>query len=118
MIQHFKTDWSLLILKSVQVFEGPSPQSDNLQLLRQEGASPIITINEPDKVSRLGFFTYGAAADIDGLLRLFIPKVVPCVNRSGRMNLFSLMQSISELDDMDNGHEPVNKMLILILITV
>uniref|UniRef100_A0A3B3VU23 protein-serine/threonine phosphatase n=1 Tax=Poecilia latipinna TaxID=48699 RepID=A0A3B3VU23_9TELE len=36
-------------------------------------------------------------------------EVVPSVSRSGRMNLFSLMQSISELDDMDNRHEPVNK---------
>ncbi|KAM4732935.1 protein phosphatase Slingshot homolog 3 [Anableps anableps] len=62
-----------------EVFEEPGPQSDNLQSPRQEGASPIITINEPD-------------------------KVVPSVNRSGRMNLFSLMQSISELDDMDE-HE-------------
>uniref|UniRef100_A0A3B3VU30 protein-serine/threonine phosphatase n=1 Tax=Poecilia latipinna TaxID=48699 RepID=A0A3B3VU30_9TELE len=65
-----------------EVFEEPSPQSDTLQLPRQEGASPIITINEPD-------------------------KVVPSVSRSGRMNLFSLMQSISELDDMDNRHEPL-----------
>ncbi|XP_054890056.1 protein phosphatase Slingshot homolog 3 [Poeciliopsis prolifica] len=65
-----------------EVFEEPSPQSDNLQLPWQEGASPVITINEPD-------------------------KVVPSVSRSGRMNLFSLMQSISELDDMDNEHKPL-----------
>lgn len=37
-------------------------------------------------------------------------KVAPSVNRSGRMNLFSLMQSISELDDGDKGCEKVNKM--------
>lgn len=30
-------------------------------------------------------------------------KVSPSVNRSGRMNLLSLMQSISELDDEDKG---------------
>ncbi|AWP12120.1 putative protein phosphatase Slingshot -like 3 [Scophthalmus maximus] len=30
-------------------------------------------------------------------------SVAPSVNRSGRMNLFSLMQSISELDDGDKG---------------
>ncbi|XP_069577457.1 protein phosphatase Slingshot homolog 3 [Brachyistius frenatus] len=32
-------------------------------------------------------------------------KVLSSVNRSGRMNLFSLMQSISELDDGARGHE-------------
>ncbi|XP_047440859.1 protein phosphatase Slingshot homolog 3 [Mugil cephalus] len=46
----------------------------------QTGPGPVITVNEPDKVA-------------------------PSVNRSGRMNLFSLMQSISELDDVDKGHE-------------
>uniref|UniRef100_A0A3B4AYN5 protein-serine/threonine phosphatase n=1 Tax=Periophthalmus magnuspinnatus TaxID=409849 RepID=A0A3B4AYN5_9GOBI len=32
-------------------------------------------------------------------------KVIPSVNRSGRMNLFSLMQSISELEDDQAGSE-------------
>uniref|UniRef100_A0A8C6U6E3 protein-serine/threonine phosphatase n=2 Tax=Neogobius melanostomus TaxID=47308 RepID=A0A8C6U6E3_9GOBI len=36
-----------------------------------------------------------------------ILSVVPSVNRSGRMNLFSLMQSISELDDDLPGNEKV-----------
>ncbi|KAJ0050210.1 hypothetical protein NL108_014057, partial [Boleophthalmus pectinirostris] len=44
------------------------------------GTSPAITVSEPD-------------------------KVIPSVNRSGRMNLFSLMQSISELDDDQPGSE-------------
>uniref|UniRef100_A0A3Q3VRY2 protein-serine/threonine phosphatase n=1 Tax=Mola mola TaxID=94237 RepID=A0A3Q3VRY2_MOLML len=35
------------------------------------------------------------------------PEVSPSVNRSGRMTLFSLMQSISELDDVDQ--EQVNE---------
>lgn len=63
------------------VFEEHS--SDNNQEPGQAGAagvSPIITINEPEKVA-------------------------PSVNRSGRMNLFSLMQSISELDAEDKGRE-------------
>uniref|UniRef100_A0A665T6P8 protein-serine/threonine phosphatase n=1 Tax=Echeneis naucrates TaxID=173247 RepID=A0A665T6P8_ECHNA len=34
------------------------------------------------------------------------------VNRSGRMNLFSLMQSISELDDEDKGCEQVNEQCV------
>ncbi|XP_041653393.1 protein phosphatase Slingshot homolog 3 [Cheilinus undulatus] len=42
---------------------------------------PIITVNAPEKVAS-------------------------SVNRSGRMNLFSLMQSISELDDDDKGQMP------------
>ncbi|XP_015235747.1 PREDICTED: protein phosphatase Slingshot homolog 3 [Cyprinodon variegatus] len=58
-----------------EVFEEKAPPSDI-----QEVEGPTITINEPDKVA-------------------------PSVNRSGRMNLFSLMQSISEMDDMEKGHE-------------
>ncbi|KAM4586647.1 protein phosphatase Slingshot homolog 3 isoform 1-T1 [Fundulus diaphanus] len=58
-----------------EVFHGPAQQSDG-----PEEAGPIITINEPDKVAS-------------------------SVNRSGRMNLFSLMQSISEMDDGEKGHE-------------
>ncbi|XP_047209953.1 protein phosphatase Slingshot homolog 3 isoform X2 [Girardinichthys multiradiatus] len=69
--------------ENLEVFGEPVPQSDNLQSARQEGPGPIITINEPDKVAS-------------------------SVNRSGRMNLFSLMQSISELDDEDKGHEPLS----------
>lgn len=45
-----------------------------------KGANPTITVSEPS-------------------------KVVPSVNRSGRMNLFSLMQSISELDDDLPGND-------------
>uniref|UniRef100_G3Q1I4 Uncharacterized protein n=2 Tax=Gasterosteus aculeatus TaxID=69293 RepID=G3Q1I4_GASAC len=52
--------------QDLQVFEGPTPQSDTSQT-----GSPVIT-------------------------------VAPSVNRSGRMNLFSLMQSIS---DEDKGRE-------------
>uniref|UniRef100_A0A3Q1FCE6 protein-serine/threonine phosphatase n=1 Tax=Acanthochromis polyacanthus TaxID=80966 RepID=A0A3Q1FCE6_9TELE len=36
-------------------------------------------------------------------------KVISSINRSGRMNLFSLMQSISELDDEDKGREQVSE---------
>uniref|UniRef100_A0AAQ6A737 protein-serine/threonine phosphatase n=1 Tax=Amphiprion ocellaris TaxID=80972 RepID=A0AAQ6A737_AMPOC len=36
-------------------------------------------------------------------------KVISSINRSGRMNLFSLMQSISELDDEDKGHGQVSE---------
>lgn len=45
-----------------------------------KGSNPTITVSEPS-------------------------KVIPSVNRSGRMNLFSLMQSISELDDDLPGNE-------------
>ncbi|XP_017282687.1 protein phosphatase Slingshot homolog [Kryptolebias marmoratus] len=64
------------------VFEEPGLMSDSIEPPEQTGSavSPIITINEPE-------------------------KVVPSLNRSGRMNLFSLMQSISELDDDDKGLE-------------
>ncbi|XP_054453492.1 protein phosphatase Slingshot homolog 3 [Anoplopoma fimbria] len=57
-----------------EVFEEPTPQSDTNQ---GETGSPVITVTEPNKVA-------------------------PSVNRSGRMNLFSLMQSIS---DEDKGRE-------------
>nr|XP_015800386.2 protein phosphatase Slingshot homolog 3 isoform X2 [Nothobranchius furzeri] len=65
-----------------EVFEEQTPVSDSDQSPRQMEASvnPTITVNEPE-------------------------KTLPSVNRSGRMNLFSLMQSISELDDEDKGHE-------------
>lgn len=65
-----------------EVFEPPAPKSDSSQDPVPTGAAvaPVITVNEPD-------------------------KVIPSINRSGRMNLFSLMQSISELDDEDKGHE-------------
>lgn len=61
-----------------EVFEQPPPKSDTIQDPVQ--TAPLITVNEPD-------------------------KAVPSVNRSGRMNLYSLMQSISELDDEDKGYE-------------
>uniref|UniRef100_A0A3Q4H818 protein-serine/threonine phosphatase n=1 Tax=Neolamprologus brichardi TaxID=32507 RepID=A0A3Q4H818_NEOBR len=35
--------------------------------------------------------------------------VIPSVNRSGRMNLYSLMQSISEMDDVDKGYDQVKE---------
>lgn len=66
------------------MFEEPVPTSDTSQARGQTEPSrdnPIITVNEPEKVA-------------------------PSVNRSGRMNLFSLMQSISELDDGDKGQLP------------
>ncbi|XP_071314461.1 protein phosphatase Slingshot homolog 3 isoform X1 [Trachinotus anak] len=71
------------VLKHTQVFEDPVPMSDTNQEPGQTGppgGNPVITVNEPEKVA-------------------------PSVNRSGRMNLFSLMQSISELDDEDKGCE-------------
>ncbi|KAI4818864.1 hypothetical protein KUCAC02_004161 [Chaenocephalus aceratus] len=62
--------------EETDLFEEPPPQSETNQ-----GPEPTptcsITVNEPDKVA-------------------------PSVNRSGRMNLFSLMQSIS---DEDKGRE-------------
>nr|XP_020491431.1 protein phosphatase Slingshot homolog 3-like [Labrus bergylta] len=70
--------------EDTEVFTGPSQMSDTNQGPSQMGptdASPVITINEPDKVAA-------------------------SVNRSGRMNLFSLMQSISDLDDVDKGQLP------------
>ncbi|XP_056239145.1 protein phosphatase Slingshot homolog 3 isoform X1 [Seriola aureovittata] len=69
--------------EDTEVFEEPTPTSDTNQEPGQTGppsVNPIITVNEPEKVA-------------------------PSVNRSGRMNLFSLMQSISELDDEDKGCE-------------
>ncbi|XP_053179261.1 protein phosphatase Slingshot homolog 3 [Scomber japonicus] len=67
--------------EETEVFEGPASKSDTNQEPEQTAASgvgPIITVNEPEKVAS-------------------------SVNRSGRMNLFSLMQSISELDDEDKA---------------
>ncbi|KAM4622206.1 protein phosphatase Slingshot homolog 3 [Polymixia lowei] len=64
-----------------EVFEDPVPQSGANQEIPAAGppaAPPTITVQEGDKVS-------------------------PSANRSGRMNLFSLMQSISELDDEEKG---------------
>ncbi|KAM3867214.1 protein phosphatase Slingshot homolog 3 [Diretmus argenteus] len=63
-----------------EVFEDPSPQSGTnpeTPLTGSPAVNPTITIQEPDKVPL-------------------------SVNRSGRMDLFSLMQSISEQDD-DQG---------------
>lgn len=63
--------------EETEVFEDHGATPDTIQELEQtepSGASPVITINEPDKAS-------------------------PSVNRSGRMNLFSLMQSISEQNE-------------------
>ncbi|KAK2849178.1 hypothetical protein Q5P01_009012 [Channa striata] len=72
--------------EETEVFEEPTSTSDLDKQPGQPGPSvvgPIITVNEPD-------------------------KVVPSVSRSGRMNLFSLMQSISELDDEDKGCEQLH----------
>ncbi|XP_059201843.1 protein phosphatase Slingshot homolog 3 [Centropristis striata] len=63
--------------EETEVFEEPTAQSDTDQGPGQSGPPPLITVNEPD-------------------------KVLSSVNRSGRMNLFSLMQSIS---DEDKGRE-------------
>ncbi|XP_041846041.1 protein phosphatase Slingshot homolog 3 isoform X2 [Melanotaenia boesemani] len=65
-----------------EVFEEPASKSDTAESPgpTEPAVSPVITVNEPE-------------------------KVIPSVNRSGRMNLFSLMQSISELDDGDKGQE-------------
>ncbi|XP_073343080.1 protein phosphatase Slingshot homolog 3 [Pagrus major] len=70
--------------EETEVFVEPTPKSDTDHGQGQTGppgVNPAITVNEPDKVA-------------------------PSVNRSGRMNLFSLMQSISELDDGDKGQLP------------
>ncbi|GAA6235836.1 protein phosphatase Slingshot homolog 3-like isoform X2 [Lates japonicus] len=70
--------------EEAEVFEEPGPASDTNQEPGQTGpgqtVNPTITVDQPEKVA-------------------------PSVNRSGRMNLFSLMQSISELDDVDKGSE-------------
>ncbi|XP_071373447.1 protein phosphatase Slingshot homolog 3 [Centroberyx affinis] len=66
-----------------EVFEDPASQSETNQEAPLSGptaGNPTITVQGPDKVS-------------------------PSLNRSGRMNLFSLMQSISELDDEEKGRE-------------
>lgn len=72
-------------VEHAEVFEEPTPDSDTTQgpeKTEPPDINPIITVNEPDKVAS-------------------------SVNRSGRMNLFSLMQSISELDDVvDKGQIP------------
>ncbi|XP_028271370.1 protein phosphatase Slingshot homolog 3 isoform X1 [Parambassis ranga] len=61
-----------------EVFDESTP--DTIKEQPGQAIGPVITVNEPE-------------------------KVIPSVNRSGRMNLFSLMQSISELDDADKEHE-------------
>ncbi|XP_053284078.1 protein phosphatase Slingshot homolog 3 [Pleuronectes platessa] len=66
-----------------EVFEEPVPTSDTNQDLgptEPAAVCPTITLHEPEKVAS-------------------------SINRSGRMNLFSLMQSISELDAEDKGRE-------------
>lgn len=66
-----------------EVFHEPTPPSDANQESGPTGppeVNPVITVDKPE--------------------------VIPSVNRSGRMNLFSLMQSISELDDGDAGQLP------------
>lgn len=63
-----------------EVFEDSVPSSNTPQEPAHSDTNPSITVNEPD-------------------------KVLSSVNRSGRMNLFSLMQSISELDDDQSGNE-------------
>ncbi|KAK7922778.1 hypothetical protein WMY93_009680 [Mugilogobius chulae] len=66
-----------------EVFQDNGESSNTLQASTENetlATSPAITVSEPD-------------------------KVIPSVNRSGRMNLFSLMQSISELDDEQPGSE-------------
>lgn len=66
-----------------EVFQDSAPLSGTDQepaASGPAGVNPTITINEPGKVA-------------------------PSVNRSGRMNLFSLMQSISELDDDQKGND-------------
>ncbi|XP_068180983.1 protein phosphatase Slingshot homolog 3 isoform X2 [Antennarius striatus] len=68
-----------------EVFEEPDSRfdtNDASQQMEPPRASPVITINE-------------SRNEVENL------KVAPSVNRSGRMNLFSLMQSISELEDLD-----------------
>ncbi|TKS72396.1 Protein phosphatase [Collichthys lucidus] len=65
-----------------EVFEEPVTQPDSSQgLPGPPTVNPVITVNDRDKVAS-------------------------SVNRSGRMNLFSLMQSISELDDDDKVQLP------------
>lgn len=66
-----------------EVFQDSAPASGTDQEPAASGpasVNPTITVNEPGKVA-------------------------PSVNRSGRMNLFSLMQSISELDDDQKGND-------------
>ncbi|XP_042349228.1 protein phosphatase Slingshot homolog 3 [Plectropomus leopardus] len=61
---------------NAEVFEEPAPPSETKEGPGQTGpdsTGPVITVSEPE-------------------------KVIPSVNRSGRMNLFSLMQSISDED--------------------
>lgn len=89
------------------------------------GVGPIITVNEPEKVRRLpdkNLLAHPASEDdlpitlqpsllfwYTFVFFLTHLKVAPSVDRSGRMNLFSLMQSISELKDEDVGLEQVNE---------
>lgn len=101
------------------MFEKPAPQSDTDQGPGQTepaGVNPVITVNEPDKVSRpIHTHTHTTSEAVYLHISSFLVQislcalslshlqVAPSVNRSGRMNLFSLMQSISELDDVDKG---------------
>ncbi|XP_042563927.1 protein phosphatase Slingshot homolog isoform X2 [Clupea harengus] len=67
-----------------EVFEDPAPPAQTIPDAPQSqsaSSNPTITVCDSDKVS-------------------------PCPNRSGRMNLFSLMQSISELDDDSDKEHP------------
>ncbi|KAM9741177.1 protein phosphatase Slingshot homolog 3 [Menidia menidia] len=66
--------------EACEVFEEGVPESGQIQTAPEPAVCPIVTLTESEKVPA-------------------------SVNRSGRMNLFSLMQSISELDDVDRGHE-------------
>lgn len=92
------------------MFEEPTPKCDTDKGPRQTGppeVKPVITVNEPDKVSRADrcvLFLCQVSLLHVVLFFLHQLKNSPSVNRSGRMNLFSLMQSISELDDEDKEH--------------
>ncbi|XP_023814963.1 protein phosphatase Slingshot homolog 3 isoform X1 [Oryzias latipes] len=65
-----------------EVFDTSYVESDRVQPkeLAEPAVDPVVTLNEPEKVPS-------------------------SINRSGRMNLFSLMQSICELEDENKGHE-------------
>lgn len=123
---------SFYLHKHTQVFEEPVTQPDSSQGLEQTGpptVNPVITINDRDKVSRHKHtHTHSIQSHLSSCVSCFLCcisnflrsfffltlshlKVASSVNRSGRMNLFSLMQSISELDDGDkvqvNSRVPV-----------
>lgn len=95
--------------ESSQVFTQPDPNQEAGQI-----ASPVvITVNSLPRTTLLQLTHFLIHHSV--YFSPCAPKAAG-VSRSGRMNLFSLMQSISELDDLDKGCNQVNGFVELLCV--